>query len=380
MILFVLGALISFGAFSSSNLKRFLPFWLPGAVLLAASIGREPSVMFLTLFLAPTAAMGTAVLLRRMSPMPFLLFALSDVILATAVSIYQSKSSLWTLPPVGAWGPGAEFAAVAAIVRLGGAADVGDEDEGGLLSLGWWQGAMLAYWVGGSSAGVLALGGLVLWAAAAYFSHSNLAGLTLAGGVLALGAGLGAPLASLLVIGLAGTALALGERVVASWIVAILPMSLLTSVRLPERPYLILAALLFPVAWVGMSARLGRIRPAAGRTSLLVPTAGLLAAGYVASLLASLVTMSAAPGRAGTPLQVINSVWLLYGVALAALVTFSVVGPSLPAAQEPSGSGQFSDFHVLVPRLTPPVAWLSFGVAAVLAVRLMVAGLRTGFL
>jgi hypothetical protein len=382
MLLFVLGAAVSFAGFSVNDFRKYLPFWLPAIIAFALSVGREPSIMFLVLFLVPTICLGISAIFRRISPLPFLVIAISDVGLAIALSIYQSKSALWSLPPVGGWGFAAGFAGAAALPRLIAPATAGDRAEGGLLSLGWWQGALLVYWAGGPAGAVLVSGGVLIWALAAAFPLSRLGGLTLAGGTLAIAGGLGAGLPGILVIALSGIALALGERVVSSWTLALLPLSLLTAgVTLPTGVYMALPAAIFPAAWAAMSKRLSTLKTAEDQMILLPGLAGGGAAVYLAA-----VGWSFAPGagtESGLPLigEIETGIWLLYGVALAAGATFALTGSPVSIAEVEREAGrQYSQFHVLLPGLIPPVAWLVVGVSVMLTVRLVLAGLRTGFL
>lgn len=380
MILFPLAAAITFGTLSFANLRRYAPFFGPALLFWALAIGREPSVVFLVMFLVPTIILGIGVARHRLEATPFLIVALSDIFLAIAFSIYQSKTALWTLPEVGGWGSGAGLAAAAAILRLGVAADVDDPKEGGLVSIPWWQGAMLAYWVGGQGAAVLVVGGILLWGAAAYSSHSNLAALSLAGGVLAVAAGLGTDLAGVIVLGLAGTALVMGERVASSWLVAILPLSLLTLLTLPTGPLMALAALVFPGVWAAMSTRLNSIKPPEEGLPYLSAAAGMLGLAYIAALGSSFVTGSGEVGEAGIPVELINAIWLVYGAGMSAMVTLAFVGSAHGLRLEPPGHSRYSKSEILLPKLLPPVAWFSFFVAGVVTVRLVLAGFRTAFL
>jgi hypothetical protein len=380
MLLFPLAAAITFGTLSFANLRRYAPFFGPALLFWALAIGREPSVVFLVMFLVPTIVLGIGVARHRLEATPFLIMALSDIFLAIAFSIYQSKTALWTLPEVGAWGSGAGLAAAAAILRLGVAADVDDPKEGGLVSIPWWQGAMLAYWVGGQGAAVLVVGGILLWGAAAYSSHSNLAALSLAGGVLAVAAGLGTDLAGVIVLGLAGTALVMGERVASSWLLAILPLSLLTLLTLPTGPLMALAALVFPGVWAAMSTRLNSIKPPEEGLPYLSGAAGMLGVAYIAALASSFVTGAGEVGEAGIPVELINAIWLVYGAGMSAMVTLAFVGSAHGLRLEPPGHSHYSKSEILLPKLLPPVAWFSFFVAGVVTVRLVLAGFRTAFL
>lgn len=382
MIVFAVAAAVSCAVLSIDDFRRHWPFWVPATLLFALSVGREPSVVFLGLFLLPTIVMGVGALFRRISPVPFLLIVLSDVALAIALSLYQSKTSLWSLPPVGGWGTGAgALAAIAAVLRLGTASDVADWREGGLLPVAWWQGVMLAYWSGTEAAVVLVVGGAALWAAGAYLARSNLAALSLAGGTVAVAAALEPGILPVLVIGLAGTGLALGERVAAPWAIAILPLSFIAgAIELPTGPYIALPALLFPPAWAVMTARVSQIRPPQDAKLVVGPTSGLLVLAYLVAVGASFVELDLASNAVQLPPQAINAVWLCYGLGAAASVAYWVVGDDVPGKLPPERPSHFSQFHDLVNRLIPAVAWAIFGVAMIIAVRLLLAGLRTGFL
>lgn len=380
LYLFPAAAAASFGVLNWADLKRYLPLWGPAVVIWALAIGREPSVVFLGIFLVPTIVMGVAVALRRLSPTPFVLLALSDILLGLALSIYQSKTALWTLPAVGEWGPAAGLAAAAAILRLGSASDVKDSKEGGLVSLGWWQGAMIAYWVGPEGVALLVAGGILLWGTAAYASHSNLAALSLSGGVLAVAAGLGADVAGVIVLGLAGTALVLGERVVATWLVAILPVSLLTLLALPSGELMVIPAVVFPGAWAAMTTRLAGIKPTEAGMSALQPAASMVGIAFAAALVSSFFTGGGETGELGLPVEALNGVWLVYGAGLAAMVAYSLVGSGLAPRWEPEPPGHYYKAQLLLPKLLPGVAWFILVVAVGIAVRLLLAGFRTAFL
>lgn len=382
MIVFVVAAAASCAVLSKDDFGRYWPFWLPATLLFALSVGREPSVVFLGLFLLPTIVMGVGALLRRISPIPFLLIVLSDVAVGIALSLYQSKTSLWSLPPVGGWGAGAgALVAVAAVLRLGTASDVVDSREGGLLPMAWWQGVMLAYWAGTEAAVVLVVGGAALWATGAYLARSNLAALSLAGGTVAVAAALEPGILPVLVIGLAGTGLAMGERVAAPWAIAILPLSFISgAIELPTGLYLALPALLFPPAWALMTARVSRIRPPRDAKLVVGPTSGLLVLAYLVAVGASFVDVDLGSNSVQIPAEALNALWLCYGLGVAASVAYWIVGDDVPGKLPPERPSHFSQFHDLVNRLIPAVAWGIFGVAMIIAVRLLLAGLRTGFL
>jgi hypothetical protein len=384
VILFVVGSAITFAGLALDTARRHLPFWLPAVVAFALAVGREPSILFLILYLIPTICIGVAAIFRRVSPLPFLTLAASDVLLAVAVSIYQSKAALWSLPPVGGWGFGGGFAAGAAIVKMVAPVAAADRREGPLISVGWWQGAMLAYWAGAPAGIVLIAGGVALWGMAVIFPRSALATLTLAGGTLAIAGGLGVGLPGLLVVAFAGTALAMGERVVSSWTIGILPLSVLTAgVVLPGGPYVALPAVVFPLAWAALSRRLTQVKSPEQQLPLLLTAAGAGACVWIAAWGVSFLPEVAAGGMGVVgPLE--NGIWLMYGVAFAAAAGYAAIAPSSVVTDlevEPAaGSGQYSQYQLLVPGLIPPVAWLVVGVSLILAVRLVLAGLRTGFL
>ena len=387
MIVFVVAAALSFATFVGNDVQRQAPFWAPAVTIIALSIGREPSVIFLALFILPTLIMGVAVFFKRISPTPFLIFAVSDIVLAIAFSIYQSKTALWTLPEVGGWGPAAGIAAAAAVLRLGAATAVSDTKEGGLVSLGWWQGAMLAYWAGAPGVVVLVAGGIFLWAMAAFYAQSSMVGMTLAGGVLAIAAGLGAGLFGVLSVGLAGTALALGERTVSVWAVGILPLSLITALSIPGGEFIAAPALLFPGAWAVMSASLSDIKPSLDKVPILGGAAAVVVLAYIGAVAEASIGEDVATSSAlgGLPLPAVGAMWLLYGALIAGSISASLVAGTgrvqrAPQYQQYVQVERHSQFDDIVAKLVPPVGWFTFSVAVLLAVRLFLAGFRTGFL
>jgi hypothetical protein len=384
MILFVAASAITFGGLALDGARRYLPFWLPAVVAFALSVGREPSIMFLALFLIPTVCMGVAAISRKISPLTFLILAASDVVLAVAVSIYQSKSALWSLPPVGGWGFGGGFAAGAAILKMGAPAAAADRGQGPLVSLGWWQGALLAYWAGAPAGIVLVAGGVALWLISGLFPRTTMASLALAGGTLAIAAGLGVGLAGLLVVGLAGAALAMGERVISTWTIGLLPLSLVSAGPvLPGGPYMVVAAVVFPMAWAVMAKRLTRVKSPEAQVRFLLSAAAVGACIWLtAAGVAFIPEVASGSLSLIGPLE--NGIWLMYGAGVAAMAGFAAIDPSAALAdleEEPVGaSGEYSQYQLLVPGLIPPVAWLVVAVSVILAVRLVLAGLRTGFL
>jgi hypothetical protein len=385
VILFIVAAALSFAAFVENDWQRQVPFWAPAVAIMALSIGREPSVVFLSLFIVPTLIMGLAVLFKRLSPIPFLVFALSDIVLGIAFSIYQSKTALWTLPEVAGWGPAAGIVAAAGVIRLGVATGVRDAKEGGLVSLGWWQGAMLAYWAGRPGVIVLVVGGILLWAVAVY-DTSSMIGMTLAGGTLAIAAGLGAGLFGVISVGFAGTALALGERTVAPWAAGILPLSLVTTFPIPGGEYMAAPALLFPAAMAIMAARLGSITAEWERLPILGGAASVVGFAYLGAVAEAVIAedVGTSSALAGLPLPGVAAMWLVLGAVVAAGVatatTSGTRGPVQRAGYRPLTPKVHSQYEDLVTKLVPAVGWFTFAVAALVTVRLFLAGFRTGFL
>jgi hypothetical protein len=382
MWLFVGGAAISFFMLASpQQITRDLPFWLPAIAAFGLSIGRNPSILFLILFLLPTVSLGVAALFSRISPTPFLIFAASDVVLAIGLSIYQSKSALWGLPPIGGWGDATGFAAAAGLLRMGALTDVSSRSEGALLSLGWWQGGMLLHWAGSPAVVFAVVGGLLLWLVGAGLARSGLVGLTLGGGALAISAGLGVGPIGLFAIGIAATALAMGERVASVWAIGLLPVSLVgAGVSLPTGAYMALPAMLFPAAWAVMATRMGSLRAPASQVKLLAGVAGGVGVAYLLAVGFALAPDVGSSSAVFTP-GIENTIWLVYGASVAAAIAGSFTNPPIgPLDVDPETPPKPSQFEHLIPQIVIPLAWLIVGVSVALTVRLVLAGLKTGFL
>ncbi|MGI8426778.1 MAG: hypothetical protein ACR2FO_06115 [Actinomycetota bacterium] len=371
-------------------------------------------ITFLVLFISITLILGVGGVFRRLTPAAFACFALSDVALALGMWSYQVHALSWHVPARGSWGPAAWLVVVAASLRLAAPAFSNDCDaklwrqegsnapiDGAMVSVGWWQGAVLAFWVAPSAPLVLGLGGAAVWLVSAFLFRSRLSGLSIAGGSMAVAAALGAPSAGIMAIGLAGLAMALGERVIAIWVVAILPLSLAgwtevfasaQSLRLPgpiadwfynlttpafgpiAAPVFAGAlALVFTSTWAAAASRLAD-RPRAA----LPPLAGAWLAAACALVIA------VASGQPAAWL------WLGYGAVIAGVVCLRLANsdPGGLSVRWPwqAASGPIYEAVLVLPRrsgLGPgimPAGWAALAIALAVAAKLTLMGLRTGFL
>lgn len=427
MIWLLIGPAVCLPAFYWSGVGGSRRFWAAGFSALAiltlgvALAGPSTdgiwgtSVIFLGLFISVTAILGMGGLFRRLPPAVFACFALSDAVLGLAFWSYQVHAFSWQPPSRGAWGPAAWLVVVAACLRLAGPALASDGDgvsrggrgpqapvDGALVSIGWWQGAILAFWVAPSAPLLLAVAGAVIWVVSAFRTRSRLSMISIAGGLVAIGAGLGIGAPAVMAIGLAGVALALGESVVAIWVTTILPLSVAArldvihiarSVRLPgviqhwisglttpplgPVPPVVLSGIwvaIFVSSWAAASGRLARTTP---------PSVSPSSGAWLASGVASGVSL-ASLGSTET------LVWLAYAAALAALVSFKL------ANRRPGGlSVPWPWQAAIVPTSGPPapfprwwglgpgamtVGWAALAAGLGLVARLTLIGLRTGFL
>lgn len=357
-------AAAALGALGSGRVGpgRGLAPWALGLAAFAAAIGREPLLAPLALFaVATTAAVATAAR-GRGDPRSAALLALSDLALAAALTLHHESTTLWSLPVAGGWAwPAGLLAAGAAGLRLGASG----RDAGGWGALGWWQGALVAWWVGGAGWPVLVAGAawlLVLGAVRARRGRPDV-GPAVAGSLVALVAAAGAGPLPLAALGLAGAAFAAGERVVAGSALGLLPVSAaaLAVQRGPgEVPLgaLLAVAAGLPVAWAALLHHLPPAAPAPGWRTAVVAAA---AAG------GSLATLAQVPGQAP---------WIAYG-ALAALLGADLLSVRAPvrevAAAPPTPPEEPS-------RPASVVAVAALALAGGLQVRLLVLGLGTSFL
>ena len=374
-MLYAAGAAAAMGGFALRGAGGSRRFWLVAAAGLASfalavllaqggSGARSLSVTFLFWYLGAGAAAAAAALRRRVAPWPFLVFAASDVLLIVALVLYRQDAFSWRLPAPGRWGSQAVVVCAAALLRL--AAPVLSPDrlagtealnirdgvaDGAMLTLGWWQGVLLAAWAGGSGQMGLMLGGPALWLISAAGRKTAASGLCLAGGAVALAAGLGAGHLAVATLGVAGTAFALGELVVPLWAMVALPLSILTTVPGPRSGNVVW----MPALAVGMAAaawRAGSCRPAPG---MPVGPAG-----------AAVLAGSALSAAGSAP-------WLAYGAAASGLFVASATrtGGEQTGAQVTFGS------------VPAPVVWAGLAVTAagwVLFAIMAAAGVRAGFL
>lgn len=366
MIWFLFGAAISLACWDWSGGGGSRRFWLAAISALAAFgvsltiafpersgectaaqglVCRAGFLLLAGLFVLSSAVVGIGTLYRRASGRCFAAFVLSDLCLLTAVWSHQSHTASWALPSLGGWDSAAGWGALAALLRLGapllaspepasanaGSSRPGGLSEAALLSIGWWQGGLLAWSVGASGALVLAFGGLALWPAGAALARSRIGFLAAAGGLVAVGAALTADGASLAATGLAGVALALGEPVIGLWALSLLPLSALSSVDLaslfagpgffgaPRSGAGMSAAWLFgwagllPLAWFTAATRLKPPAPVEARLRL--------PGGLSGTLLASAGAAGAAVFASGSAE---GFVWLLAGAALAVFAVAAV--------------------------------------------------------
>jgi hypothetical protein len=199
-----------------------------GLAAFGLAIGRQPVVVFLGLFMIPTIALAPGVLRGRSGPAPFIAFAASDLSLVLGLVHRHAATGMWTTPAPGHVGAGALLVALAAGLRLGGAA-AGPElaSMPVLTRAGWFQGLFLAWWAGPSAATALVVAAVALWAGGVALARGGRqeSGLLFAGGLAALLAGLGAGAATLTVVGLAGISFTMGERAISMATFGLAPLS-----------------------------------------------------------------------------------------------------------------------------------------------------------
>ncbi len=357
--LFLVGAIITFFGFMEGG-RASWPSWLVAIIGFGVAIGLDPMVAFLGIFLIPTALVGIGVLRGEGGHISFLAFAASDLVLAGALTLNHAATSLWSLPEPGQFGPGALLAALAATLRLGGI--VGDAPRGreAVLTVGWWQGMFLIWWVGPSGGAGLAVAAAALWIVGIGLARAGRreGGFAFAGGLAALLAALGQGALGLASVGVAGAAFGLGERIVSVWTLGILPLSVAARrADLSEVGLSLVAPLLvLPIAWAAVLHHL----PLAGSPG---------PRGWVPSAFAGIGTLAVLAGRPEL------LIWGAYGVGMAAFVASTLTIPHyLPPEAEPQA--------VESPRrrLLASGAWALLGLAFALEMRLLLSGLSTGFL
>lgn len=341
------------GAFWQGSAKTFR-FWVAGALALTVAPLMTLSPLFLWLLLVPSLAMAIAFWFKKIPGAVLLIYVLADVCVALAVTLHHRASTEWSVPGPGTWEAGVGLLAAAALLRLGAPFVDGPRASRGLVLLGWWQGVLLAWLAGPSAAPVLILGGTALMLSYILLANGTGSGPLLAfGGVAAVLAAFGPGTLAVVAVGLAGSAFLLGDRGASIW-AAVLPMSVPATLIWPSGisspiPILIGA----PVAAAALY-RLAHEAKANGGALVAISAVGL--------------------SLAAVPDQTLR--WLLYGVAVAGVVTLSLtkarsMAPS-PMSKEPVPPDRTRAMTAVV------ATFLLLSV--VLAVRLTLVGLSTGFL
>lgn len=351
-VLFVLGALAGLGAFAWRGWVVRMRFALIAVAAIWLALGREPFVVFLLVFLVPTAV---ALADRRARwSVSAAGFAAGDLLLAMGMSAHHAATGSWALPAPGELGAGTLPVAAAALTRVAASALERREGDRGVLIVGWWQGLLLAWWVGDSASTLLALGGLAMWGAARALLGRGAAGMLLGGGLALALAGFGAPAPAVVAAGIAGMALSCGEQAASSWVLAALPLSGAALVLGGSEPHPVAlgaAAIGVPVAW---ALAIGSVTdPPASRGGT---TLGI----------ASVVGMLAAFATRFWP-------WMLLAALLFAAGRFAIAHEGPPPPPEESLP---ADRHPVA----EAAAWTGFVLAAALTLRLALIGAGTGFL
>ena len=356
MIVFVVAGALTLAAVAVRLPRGWLVWAIPALAAFGLSIGREPSVVFLGLFVCATLILGFAVLRGSMRPACFALFAVSDLFLALALSAQQRATSLWTLPVAGEWAPrAAALLVVASILRLGA---IRTDSSPGSALVGWWQGVALAWWAGPSAPWILVVGGLALWGSGGLSAKRyGVNYLVVTGGLIALVSAAGGTRTAIVVAALAGLAGLMGERMVSTFALALAPLSVATVFAVPFGAPAVFAAILLPAAalWAGPHLT-PPLEPAAS------PTARLIAAG--AAILGVFM------------LDASRIVWLMLATVAAtgAVLLFIRSSPIIAIAAGPNLEAPPPNRRVMI------TAWILVGAALLVAARLALNGLSTRFL
>lgn len=359
-MIFVAGSAATYLAYAwrSAGPPRRFAAMFASLALFALALGREPSVVFLLLFLIPT------LLLRLFVPAAgrwsFALCATSDLLLALALTARVAAGGGWEFPQSGEFGSGSGLLGAAALLRLSAIGRA--EEERAAQSLWWWQGLFILWWAGGAAGPLLASGGAILalfGAREAYRGRSG-AGFLVAAGLGAIVSAGSPPAIAVAVVGAAGAAFALGERAVSAWVLLALPLSA-TGVLAMEPgvlPLLFFFAAAGTASWAAVAFGISMSpETEAGR--------GLGAAALAGSV--AVLLMLGGSRLAG---------WAVYAAAAALLVPRLLTAPKsvtglLPPLTAPTGPPS------KVLDLVGAGAWV---VGALVSLRLLLAGLGTGFL
>ena len=351
MALFALGAFLSYLAFSWNRRHSSHIFLLVSTAAFALSLGRDPFVFFLVLFISPTLYLAVASVRKTAAGGPFALFALSDLLLVVAMTVRYGESFDWSFPSI--WAVGAPLVVIAGTLRLLGAARSSDA----IGAFFMWQGLFLIGWASGPAAPAAALAALWLFAAAVW--DRGLDPLTAFGSGVALAmAAAGLPPEALAVVGLAIIASMLGERAISMWVILMAPASVAStaSIPVPGSIALLGAAAGFVLwAWV------------AGKVAVSEPTAGGRAASFLAAVGTVLIFLERSPELV---------LWLGYALAIASAAAVVMLKPSRVALDRmnefisrPPERGGFAI-----------AGWTAAGLAVLLLIRLAGLGASTGFL
>lgn len=351
MALFPVGAFFSYLAFSWNRRHGSHIFLLVSTAAFALSLGRDPFVFFLALFIAPTFYRAVASVTKTAAGGPFALFALSDLLLVAAMTVRYGEGFDWSFPS--SWAAGAPLVVIAGALRLLGAARSSDAE--GVFFM--WQGLFLIAWASGSAAPAAALAALGLFGAAVW--GRELDRLTAFGSGVALAmAAVGMPPAALVVVGLAILASMLGERAISMWVILMAPASVASSASIPDPdPIALLAASAGFVLW----AWAGR------KVAVSEPSAGGRGASFLAAIGTVLILLERSPELV---------LWFGYALAVASAAAYVLLKPSRLALDGMnefiSRSPERGGFAI--------AGWTAAGLAVLLLIRLAGLGASTGFL
>ncbi|MBW3588033.1 MAG: hypothetical protein KY429_01265 [Actinobacteria bacterium] len=317
----------------------------------ALSLDRDPFVLFLVLFIAPTLYRAVASVRKTAARGPFALFALSDLLLVVAMTVRYGEGFDWSFPS--SWAAGAPLVVIAGAVRLLGAARSSDA----IGAFFMWQGLFLIGWASGSAAPAAALAALGLFGAALWGRRLDPLAAFGSGVALAMAAA-GLPPAALAVVGLAILATMLGERVISMWVILMGPASVASSASIPDPG---------PIALLGAAAGFVLWAWAAGKVAVSKPSAGGRAASFLAAIGTVLIFLERSPELV---------LWFGYALAIASAAAFFLLKPSRVALD------QLNEFISRPPERGgfAIAGWTAAGLAVLLLIRLAGLGASTGFL
>lgn len=351
MGLFAVGAFLSYLAFFWHRSHRSHTFLVVSTSAFALSLGRDPFVFFLVLFIAPTLYRAFASMRKTAAGGPFALFALSDLLLVVAMTVRYGEGFDWAFPS--SWAAGAPLVVIAGAFRLLGAA----RSSGAIGSFFMWQGLFLIAWASGSAVPAAALAALGLFAAAIWGRGLDPLS-SLGSGVAVAMAAAGMPPAALAVVGLAILGSMLGERAISMWVILMAPASVASSASIPDPgPIALLAAAAGFVLWAW----------AAREVAVSEPSAGGRAASFLAAIGTILILLNRSPELV---------LWFGYALVIASAAAFVLLKPSRVALDRMKG------FIIRPPERGgfAVAGWTAAGLAVLLLIRLAGLGASTGFL